>query len=493
MAPTPPSAIEAAIGHQQAGRLDEAEKIYRQALSVDPDNALAFNNLGSILLEREEFYDAEDCFRAALRAQPDLVVALYSLGGVLHRMGRSHEAERYCRKAIELDPRSAAALNNLAAVLEQRGDLVGAEEACRKALLLDPSDVALHANLGSVLKRCGRMKEAEACYRDALRLDPESVRVKYDLSMLTLLQGNYAEGLKLYESRFQCGGRDFASPRNLYLQLSKFPRWQGEPLSGQRVHVWAEQGLGDTLMAMRFLPMLKMRGAREVIVYCKPALERLVRLTEGVDEVVTPGPALPPDTIGVHCSMMSLPYLFDTRLDSIGNHVPYILVPESLKREWRDWVSGFDKVKVGLTWAGSDTLPDDAHRSIPLKQFSPLLRHRHVRLISLQKGEAGAQWRGWSKDGDDLIDSCDDLLDTAGLVANLDLVISVDTAVAHLGGALGKPLWLLNRVGGDWRWGLEGEKSAWYPTMRILRQRETGHWDDVIEQVSGELGKLVRS
>jgi hypothetical protein len=156
-------------------------------------------------------------------------------------------------------------------------------------------------------------------------------------------------------------------------------------------------------------------------------------------------------------------------------------------------VSGFDKIKVGLTWAGSDTLPDDARRSIPLKQFAPLLKHRHVRLISLQKGEAGAQWPDWSKDGEDLIGLCDDLLDTAGLVANLDLVISVDTSVVHLGGALGRPVWLLNRVGGDWRWGLEGDRSPWYPTMKIFRQRQTGRWDDVIERVSRELEKLVRS
>lgn len=493
MIPTPPSATQAAIDHHQAGRLDEAEEIYRQTLSVDPDNALVSNNLGSILLEREEFYEAEDCFRAALRAQPDLVVALYNLGGVLHRMGRSQEAERYCRQAIELDPRSAAALNNLAAVLEQRGDLPAAEDACRKALLLEPTYVVAHANLGSVLKRRGRMKEAEACYRDALRLAPESVPIKYDLSMLTLLQGNYAEGLKLYETRFQCGGKDFASPRNLYGQLSKFQRWQGEPLSGQRVYVWAEQGLGDTLMVMRFLPMLKARGAREMIVYCKPALERLVRLTEGVDDVITQGPTWPPDTIDVHCSMMSLPYLFDIRLDSIPNHVPYICVPEPLKEQWRDRLSGFERIKVGLTWAGSESLRDDEQRSIPLKQFTPLLKQRHVRLISLQKGEAAKQWRGWSKEGDDLIDLCDDLLDTAGLVANLDLVISVDTSVVHLAGALGKPVWLLNRVGGDWRWGLEGERSPWYPTMKIFRQRQTERWDDVIEQISRELERVVRS
>ncbi len=473
--------------YQGQRELEKAEEAIRQALAIRPDNADALNNLGGVLQERGDLDAAEECLRAALRLQPDLPVALHNLGNVLRMMGRLQEAERHCRRAIEIDPTSAAAFNNLATVLGQRGDLDAAEAACRNALQIDPGCTPVHSNLGSIFRQRGDMRTAESCYRAALRLDPGHPHIEYDLSILALLQENYDEGFELYESRFHCAGRDFAATRHSYRQLAAVAPWRGEPLSGKRIHVWSEQGLGDTLMMMRYLPLLKARGAGHLSVQCEPALERVIASLVAVDEVITRPGAVPEGTTDFHCSMMSLPHRFGTRIDNVPNTVPYLHVPEALVSHWRGQLAGFTKPRIGLAWAGNRTLRDDTQRSIPLKQLAVLFRHPQVQMVSLQKGEAGREWADHGSMGSESIEQCKDFADTAALVSNLDLVIAVDTAVAHLAGALGKPVWLLNRFGSEWRWGLEREDSPWYPTLRQFRQRNRGDWSDGIDRVDRAL------
>jgi hypothetical protein len=211
----------------------------------------------------------------------------------------------------------------------------------------------------------------------------------------------------------------------------------------------------------------------------------------GVDRVVVAPDTLPLGKFDLHCPIMSLPHAFDSRQDSIPAQVPYLSVPGRLRDHWQERLSGISGMKVGLAWAGSAALRDDAKRSIHARRFAPLLAIERLRLVSLQKGEAALQLEDWPGDVEDWMDGCEDLMDTAALIANLDLVISVDTAVAHLAGALGKPVWLLNRFESEWRWGLAREDSPWYPTMRIFRQTERDAWDDVVERVSAELAKLA--
>ncbi|MHB8493278.1 MAG: tetratricopeptide repeat protein [Casimicrobiaceae bacterium] len=469
--------------YQRQGDLEKAEEVIRQALEIRPDNADALNNLGGVLQERGDLDAAEECLRAALRVHPDLPPAMHNLGTVLRMMGRLQEAERYCRRALEIDPTSAAAVNNLATVLGQRGDLDAAERACRDALRLDPSCAPAYSNLGSIFRERGDMRTAEASYRDALRIDPGHPHIEYDLSILALLQENYEEGFELYESRFHCAGRDFAATRNSHRKLAAVPLWRGEPLSGKRIYIWSEQGLGDTLMVMRYLPLLRARGALHLSVQCDPALERVVASMSEVDEVIARSDAVPDDRTDFHCSMMSLPHRFGTRIGNVPNTVPYLHVPDTLAAEFAKLMRGITKPRVGLAWAGNRTLRDDARRSIPLKQFAALFRHPQIQLMSLQKGEAAKDWIDLAKTGSEFIERCEDFMDTAALVTNLDLVVTVDTAVAHLAGALGKPVWLLNRFGSEWRWGLEREDSPWYPTMMQFRQRGRGHWGETIDRV----------
>ena len=473
--------------YQTQRELEKAEEAIRQALAIRPDNADALNNLGGVLQERGDLEAAEECLRAALRLQPNLPVAMYNLGNVLRMMGRLQEAERHCRRAIEIDPMSAAAINNLATILGQRGDLEAAEAACRSALRIDPACAPVHSNLGSIFRQRGDMRTAESFYREALRLDPGHPHIEYDLSILALLQENYEEGFELYESRFHCAGRDFAATRHSYRQLAAVAPWRGDPLSGKRIHVWSEQGLGDTLMMMRYLPLLKAQGAAHLSVQCEPALERVIASFPEVDKVIAQSGAVPDRQADFHCSMMSLPHRFGTRIGNVPNAVPYLDIPETLVSIWRERLAGIAKPKIGLAWAGNRTLRDDAQRSIPLKQLAALFRYPQVQMLSLQKGEAAREWADHASTGSEFIEQCRDFVDTAALVSNLDVVITVDTAVAHLAGALGKPVWLLNRFGSEWRWGLEREDSPWYPTLRQFRQRNRGDWAETIDRVDQAL------
>jgi hypothetical protein len=303
--------------------------------------------------------------------------------------------------------------------------------------------------------------------------------------MLLLLRNDLEEGFRLYESRFRSFARTFTGSRGLHDRLKDQPSWQGEALSGKRVLVWTEQGMGDSIMMIRYLPMLKERGAEMVTVFCDPALKRLIESVSGVDRVVCDPMSDLEMTLDLHCPIMSLPFLLHTTRESVPHDIPYLVVPEDIRNQWRTRLSGVSGFKVGLVWAGGGTLRDDAKRSIAPEKLAPLTKVDGVQVISLQKEKVGTQLGI-----PDWMDDCDDFMDTAGLIENLDLVISVDTAVAHLSGALGKPTWLLNRFQSEWRWGIAREQSDWYPSMRIFSQHQDSDWRAVINVVAEEL-KLI--
>jgi hypothetical protein len=250
--------------------------------------------------------------------------------------------------------------------------------------------------------------------------------------------------------------------------------------------VWAEQGLGDCIMMLRYLPELRARGVDFVTVYCDPALGRIVESMNATERVVTTQEQAGAIDFDVHSPIMSLPRIFGTRIETIPGRIPYLSVPEAMIAAWRERLAGCGP-KVGVAWAGSRTLEDDARRSIPIEQFAPLLSLDGFEFVSLQKGESTDESQKPGRAARQHIDDCNDFFDTAGLVMNLDLVISVDTAVAHLAGALGRPVWLLNRFGSEWRWGLNAEHSSWYPTMKIYREHAPRRWDAVIDDVESRL------
>jgi tetratricopeptide (TPR) repeat protein len=469
--------------YRRRGELGRAEECYRSALVLRPESAESHNNLGMVFQLQGRLDEAEACFHKALEYESEFAEAFCNLGDVLKELGRLDEAEAYCRSALALKPDYPGALSSLGAVLRARGDLGGAEDCCRRALALDLRYIGAHINLGIILDERGQRAEAEGSYRSALALDPNSAAARFNLSTLLLLRNSLEEGFQLYESRF----RTFMPPSTVHDRFKDYPSWQGESLSGKRILVWTEQGIGDSIMMMRYLPMLKQRGAKVVTVFCEPSLERIMGAMRGVDRVVCHAVPDFETNFDLHCPMMSLPYLSETKSkESIPREVPYVVVPEDIRNRWRTRLSGISGIKVGLTWAGSKTLRVDAKRSIDPRELAPLTDIDGVQLVSLQKEQEGVRPRVL-----DWMDEADDFMETAGLIENLDLIISVDTAVAHLSGALGKPTWLLNRFHGEWRWGIARQESDWYPSMRIFSQQQDSDWRSAISVVATELRRMA--
>ena len=324
------------------------------------------------------------------------------------------------------------------------------------------------------------MDEALAACERAIALKPEFPVARSNRAMMLLLKGEFAKAWAEYEWRLQRG--DIAPPRGL-----SQPQWKGEDPAGLAILIHAEQGVGDSIHFIRYAPLLAARGAR-VIVECQPELVALFRTVEGVERVLAAGETLP--AFDRHVPMMSLPFAFHTTLDAIPARVPYLRADETRVKAWAERVAREGgRMKVGVAWAGKPSHKDDHLRSLRLSAFAPLAEAKGVSFYSLQKSEAAAQ----AKDPPpgmaliDLTDEIKDFADTAALLVNLDLVIAVDTAVIHLGGALARPVWTLLHFVPDWRWMLDREDSPWYPTMRLFRQPAPGDWPAVLHRVAEEL------
>lgn len=514
--------IEEALQHHRAGRLAEAEVVYREVLSCDPDNfdalhllgvlyrqagdvdraiALisqavmvqdavpeAFNNLGVAMQAANRFGEAVEAYRRAITLRPDYAAAHFNLGNVFAELERYQDAVTSFREAIELNPDCVESYVNLASALRDIGALEQAELFYRKAVTIRPS-ADIYGSLGAILSLLGKPDEAEKAYRDALDIDPDFVEASYNLSLVELMLGKYEAGFPRYESRF-------ATPTGMnYVKKVLSPaaageRWNGEPLAGRSLLVVTEQGLGDNLMMMRYLLLLKQQGARRVQVCTHHlSLKRVFDTIAGVDAVVTLDEVSRLLDVDYYCPSMSLPHLCRTTFETIPQAIPYVAVPPEMKQLWRDRFAGLNGLKVGLVWSGWSLNYNDAVRSIPLSMFAPLLENKTVKFFSVQKGEAAQQIGQLGWEIIDWMDECSDFLDTATLVDQLDLVIGVDTAAVHLAGALGKPVWLLNRFAGDWRWLQHRTDSPWYPSMKIFRQPTRGDWDSVIHAVAEELNR----
>ena len=321
--------------------------------------------------------------------------------------------------------------------------------------------------------------------------DPVAAAQRYNLATSLLMRGDYARGFELYEYRFDSFLERATPARKFARSLGLDRRWRGESLSNRRIVIWCEQGFGDSLMMFRYLPLLKTRGAKKVMVVCERELVNLTKALAAVDRVLSGNDVLAVNDFDLHCPAMSLPYCFQTTLDTVPRDVPYLNVPDEAVELWRRRLSKREGVKVGLAWAGDESLEADLRRSIPLASLEPLFRVPGVQLVSLQKDRRLEEAR-LAPALVDWMPECADFMGTGALVAALDLVIAVDTAVAHLAAALGKDVWLLNRFESEWRWGKGATRSVWYPTMTIFNQREVDRWGDVIEEAARRVGNLAR-
>ncbi len=456
----------------QSGKTGEAIRFLGTAASLKPEDAHFHYNLGLALQRAGRSGDAAASYEKAVGIDPAFFEALDNFGIVLQEKGDFGRAVAVHGKAIELQPENPGAWCNLGLALQGAGDLDGALDSFGKALSINPAYPEALNNLGFALFEKGRAEEAVSCYLGALAARIDYPKAKFNLSLALLLMGNYGQGFEHYESRFS-GAVELSGCGEMF--RSGIAQWRGEDLEGKRILVWMEQGLGDAIMMLRYFPMMK----GEIHVACGPELERLVCEIPGIAS----GDG---GCFDFHCPIMSLPHVFGTTIETIP--VPALQVPESMRLEWKRKLSGFSGPKIGLVWAGGKKLRRDNLRSMTSETLKPLLEVEGVNFFSLQKDGCFPDSRVI-----DLMGDCGDLLDTAACISSLDLVISVDTAVAHLAGATGKPVWLMNRFESEWRWMKERDDSPWYPSMRIFTQKRPRDWDEVVSRMKNELSILLRT
>ena len=431
---------------------------------------------GAALLHAGHPAEALIRFQAVRDRDPSSEILHLHIGATLHELGRYEEAVASYRQAVEIAPRAGEIHNNLGNSLMALGRFSEAVDSfSRSSELLKQSPIPVTAR-ATALQALGRIAEAEHDCRRALLLDPSFAAAHWNLALNILLQGRYTEGWQEYEWRWL--KPDFTSPcRHVDVSL-----WDGSPLGGRTILLHAEQGFGDAIQFVRYATLVAHRGGR-VIIECHPQLVQLMRTVEGVHEVVPFGAHLP--SFSCQAPLLSLPRIFGTTLQTIPARFPYVAVTAEQRRKWAALMpDGMQTLRVGLVWAGKQ-YPDPL-RSCPFNELMPLTTIQNVSCYSLQIGPAGAVPASGST-VIDLTEQINDFTDTAALIEQLDLVISIDTAVAHLAGALGKPVFLMLPFAPDWRWLLERADSPWYPNTRLFRQIVPGMWGDVVNRVHAAL------
>jgi Flp pilus assembly protein TadD len=475
--------------HRQ-NRVVEAESFYHRAVALDPEFKEAWMNLGLAILSQKRSDEAVLCQREALRLDPDSADAQNNLGMAHYTKGHIAEAENCFRAALRLRPDHANATLNLGSTRQVLNHVEEAEALFRRALTLGVDPGRGKSNLSLALMEQGRPEEAEHFllealaerphHAEALAERPHHAEARANLALALLTLGRLEDGWRAYESRWEVEAMGAPAPA-----LPR-PRWTGQALNGETVLLYAEQGFGDTLQFCRYAPMVAAAGGRVVLVVPK-ALRRVMTTLDSVAEVLTEGEdVLPP--FDYHCPLLSLPLAFGTRMETIPAAVPYLHADPV---PWADFLGGLQGLKIGLVWAGKSRVAQphavaiDQRRSMRLRDMTPLLNVPRCSFVSLQLGPPASQMQALPEGAllSDVRRGMEDWADTAGLIVGLDLVIAVDTAVAHLAGALGKPVWLLNRFDSCWRWFLGRDDTPWYPTMRLFRQTSRGDWAGVIERV----------
>jgi tetratricopeptide (TPR) repeat protein len=506
---------------QAIGRLEESLGEYRQAILLRPDYAEAYNNLAMVFQSRGKCSQAIENYKQAAQLAPDCAEIHYNLANALSAGGRLGEAADSYKRALKLKPDYAEAYNNLAISLREQGEIEQATENYRRAIRLEPDCVRFHSNLASILQHQGRLAEAlvhceravglapdcaevyhnlASVLRDqgrcdeaveqnrrAIGLRPEHAETHWNQAIAHLLNGDFSEGWKEYEWRRKTDSRASAYPHT-----HRKPIWNGEFLAGKRLLVHCEQGLGDCIQFVRYLPMVKASGAA-VIFEAWPSLCGLLKEFDEIDELVELSFETKTRAQFDCCaSIMDLPGIFGTVEETIPASVPYIHADPARAEYWRRKLAGPD-FKVGIVWAGSARHANDHNRSCRLEHFAPIGRIEGIKLYGLQKGEPARQADELAGEValENLAEHFADFTDAAAAIESLDMVISVDTAVLHLAGAMGKPVWALLPFAPDWRWMLGRADSPWYPTMKLFRQEEWGDWNSVLRNVTEELRALV--
>jgi tetratricopeptide (TPR) repeat protein len=512
------------VAYKALGDWEHAARSFQAALKINPQYGQALFNLGAVMEHRGLFADAEKCYRRVLALQPDeetrwkLAEALkeqqkwadaeavyrelpadgerrldqaVQLAFVLARQERLDDAAAIYREVLDKRPDFAEIHNSLSYVYERQGKLVEAEGAARAALKINPSLPEAHNNLGIALRSRHRLNEAIEAFRQAVALNPQFALAEFNLATTHLFAGNYSKGWPGYEKRLEALGlppREFSQPR-----------WNGEPIPSGRLFVFSDQGFGDAIQFSRFLPAVKERFAGEVVFECQPELQPLMLCMPGIGVSIAEGDELPPFDCWI--PLASLPGALGVSLENLADFPP---TGFSFSRDRSrlsakpqaalQTITTESRLSVGLVWRGNPGQARDVVRSCPLEALRPILDCENVTFISLQVGEVGRRELTAIPEEDRPLSVDDEITEfaaTARIIDSLDLVIAVDTAAAHLAGSLGKETWTLLCHTPDWRWGVTGDRSPWYPSMRLFRQPQWGDWAGVVSAVRGELLKEV--
>jgi len=519
-APDPAQAFNLAIAAYKAGKLADAEQLCQQIISVQPDHfdaahvlavvqaaqrknesalasydraltlrpnhADALNNRGNTLLALNRIETALESYDRAIAARPGYPEALSNRGSALERLDRHDEALASYDRALALRPDFTEAHYNRGNVLKALKRYNEALASYDRALAMRPDHADAHNNRGQVLKELMRYEEALQAYDAALAVQPKHVMAHCNASALRLLTGDFERGWVDYEWRWL--------KESVVPTYRNFPQpiWRGgEAISGKTVLIHSEQGLGDTIQFCRYVPLVAAAGAR-VIFEVQTPLQGLMSGLPGASQVIARGDALP--TFDIHCPLLTLPLAFGTTLETIPSRHAYLRAPVEHAAKWRARLNGKPHPRVGLAWSGNPRHERDQERSIRLRALLPLLGVSAT-FVSLQK-EVFPEDARVLKERNDILhfgDEFDDFSDTAGLMSELDLIIAVDTSVAHLAGALGRPTWILVTRVPDWRWLFDRDDSPWYPTVRLFRQDDTRQWDGVISHIREALAGFART
>jgi tetratricopeptide (TPR) repeat protein len=501
-------------------KLYEAEAQHREALRVKPDYAEGFHNLGVTLAAQKRHDEAINCFHNALQIKPDFTQSRNSLSKSLVEQGKIDEAMALVQSSAPAEKECAEAYLKLSDKLRSEGRLDEAISYAQKALETNSHLATAHHNLGLALFAKNQPEEAIECYHRALENKPDFAEVHNNLAVALHTIGKFDEALQRVErtlrikpqlaiahlnraiSWLRMGDFERGLPEFEWRRLvedrhaRKFdaPLWDGSPLPEGTILLHDEQGLGDTMQAIRYAPLVKER-CRAVAVQCQKVLLPLLKRCPGIDQLIPKGEKLPPHD--AHIPLMTLPLALSTTPSNIPAPVPYIFPGEKLVEAWQDRLAAYPGFRVGIAWQGNKKYAGDPCRSMPLWHFSSLARIPNVRLFSLQKGTGTEQISQMPENfslvdfGDDLDAASGPFMDTAAIMRHLDLVITSDTAIPHLAGAMGQPVWVALNYSSDWRW-LDGrEDSPWYPTMRLFRQPRYGDWQQVFSHIANELQAVV--
>jgi tetratricopeptide (TPR) repeat protein len=516
MSMNPAEQLQRAISHHQAGQMAEAEQLYRQILQQQPQNADALSLLGVVACQQEKLEPGIALYRQALAIRPDhrqtrenLSLALCKqakrlvdeattnlslminfsanpgpthlmLGSIYQEQGALEQALSHYQQALAANPTDANILNRIGVVLQTQHKSQLAIHFHQRALENQPHNLDALNGMAKVLLDEGKVEEALDYVHQALEIQPDHLIARYNRALMLLTQGQFEAGFPEYEWRLQTA--EF--PPCPFRQ----PKWDGSDLNGKTLLLHAEQGLGDTIQFIRYAAIATQKGGR-VILTCHKPLMRLLSTVPGIDQITPMGTPLP--AFDVYVPLLSLPGILGTRIDTVPAEVPYLHVPE-VSFQLPSARINPPRLKVGLVWSGGNLYKHNQSRSFSLQVLEPLLAMPEIAFYSLQKGipQIEITTLGWQDKIIDLNDRLTDMADTAAAIAQLDLVITVDTSVAHLAGALGKPVWVMLAQVPDWRWMQHRLDSPWYPTMRLFRQQQPGDWQGVMTEIVQALAQL---